>query len=181
MEITEVRIFPVDEDKLKAYVTITLDRCFVVRELKVIQGTTGLFVAMPAKRRKDGTFKDIAHPLNTETRERMERIILAEYDRELTRGPATPPGRRRRASPRLGHPARYKAPLMGNPNFYKVFAGNSNPALAKAVVQNLGRELSAASVGALLRRRDPGRDRRERPRARHLHHPVHRAPTPTTT
>ena len=91
MEITEVRIFPVHEDKLKAYVTITLDRCFVVRGLKVIQGTTGLFVAMPAKRRKDGTFKDIAHPLNQETRERMERIILSEYDRELARGPAIQP------------------------------------------------------------------------------------------
>jgi stage V sporulation protein G len=90
MEITEVRIFPVDEDKLRAYVTITLDHCFVVRGLKVIQGTAGLFVAMPAKRRKDGTFKDIAHPLNTETRERMERTILSEYDRELARGPAVP-------------------------------------------------------------------------------------------
>jgi len=89
MEITEVRIFPVSEDKLKAYVTITLDHCFVVRGLKVILGTSGLFVAMPAKRRKDGSFKDIAHPLNTETRERMERLILSEYDRELARGPAT--------------------------------------------------------------------------------------------
>jgi stage V sporulation protein G len=83
MEITEVRVFPVQEDKLKAYVTITLDGCFVVRDLKVIHGNTGLFVAMPAKRRKDGTFKDIAHPLNTETREWMEKVILAEYDREL--------------------------------------------------------------------------------------------------
>jgi stage V sporulation protein G len=92
MEITEVRIFPVHEDKLKAYVTITLDRCFVVRGLKVINGTDGLFVAMPAKRRKDGTFKDIAHPLNTETRERMERVILSEYDRELARAPAVPAG-----------------------------------------------------------------------------------------
>jgi len=88
MEITEVRIFPVSEDKLKAYVTITLDGCFVVRGLKVIHGTSGLFVAMPAKRRKDGSFKDIAHPLNTETRERMERLILSEYDRELARDPA---------------------------------------------------------------------------------------------
>jgi len=86
MEITEIRVFPVNEDKLKAYVTITLDHCFVVRDLKVIQGTTGLFVAMPAKRRKDGTFKDIAHPLNAETRERMERVILDEYDRETQRG-----------------------------------------------------------------------------------------------
>ena len=61
-----------------------------MRDLKVINGNTGLFVAMPAKRRKDGTFKDIAHPLNSETRERMEKIILAEYERELTRG--VPPG-----------------------------------------------------------------------------------------
>jgi stage V sporulation protein G len=83
MEITEVRVFPVSEDKLKAYVTITLDHCFVVRDLKVIQGTTGLFIAMPAKRRKDGTFKDIAHPLNSDTRERMEKAILAEYEREV--------------------------------------------------------------------------------------------------
>jgi len=90
MEITEVRVFPVHEEKLKAYVTITLDGCFVVRDIKVIQGNTGLFVAMPAKRRKDGTFKDIAHPLNQETRDRMERAILAEYERELRRTAAGP-------------------------------------------------------------------------------------------
>lgn len=83
MQITEVRVFPVHEEKLKAYVTITLDGCFVVRDLKVISGNTGLFIAMPAKKRKDGTFKDIAHPLNTETREMMERVILAEYQREM--------------------------------------------------------------------------------------------------
>ena len=89
MEITDVRVYPVDEEKLKAYVTVTLDDCFVVRDLKVIRGVTGLFVAMPAKRRKDGTFKDIAHPLNSETRERMEKAILAEYERELKKDPAT--------------------------------------------------------------------------------------------
>ena len=83
MEITEVRVFPVNEEKLKAYVTITLDDCFVIRDLKVIHGNTGLFIAMPAKRRKDGTFKDVAHPLNSDTRERMERTILEHYDREL--------------------------------------------------------------------------------------------------
>jgi stage V sporulation protein G len=88
MEITEVRVFPVNEERLKAYVTITLDGCFVVRDLKVINGNTGLFVAMPAKRRKDGSFKDLAHPLNSETRERMEKTILAEYDREVARGTA---------------------------------------------------------------------------------------------
>lgn len=85
MEITEVRIFPVNEEKLKAYVTITLDGCFVVRDVKVIHGNSGLFIAMPAKRRRDGTFKDIAHPLNNETRERMEQTILDEYDREIRR------------------------------------------------------------------------------------------------
>ncbi len=86
MQITDVRVFPVDEDKLKAYVTITLDNCFVIRDLKVIHGNTGLFIAMPAKRRKDGTYKDIAHPLNMETRDMMERVILTEYERQLKKG-----------------------------------------------------------------------------------------------
>ncbi len=81
MDITDVKVFPVDEEKLRAYVTITLDNCFVVRDLKVIHGNTGLFVAMPAKKRKDGTYKDIAHPLNAEMREKMERVVLAEYEK----------------------------------------------------------------------------------------------------
>ncbi|MBM4777299.1 MAG: septation regulator SpoVG [Archangiaceae bacterium] len=81
MDITDVKIFPVEEDKLRAYVTITLDGCFVVRDLKVISGAAGLFVAMPAKKRKDGSYKDIAHPLNAETRERFEKIVLAEYEK----------------------------------------------------------------------------------------------------
>jgi stage V sporulation protein G len=81
MEITDVKVYRVDEDKLRAYVTITLDQCFVVRDLKVISGAAGLFVAMPAKRRKDGSFKDIAHPLNGATREKIEKVILSEYDR----------------------------------------------------------------------------------------------------
>lgn len=86
MEITEIKVFPVDEDKLKAYVTITLDHCFVVRDLKVIQGPAGLFIAMPAKRRKDGTFKDLAHPLNAETRAWLERLVLDQYSREVEPG-----------------------------------------------------------------------------------------------
>ena len=81
MLITSIRVFPVDEPKLKAYVTITLDDCFVIRDLKVIEGVDGLFVAMPSKRRKDGTFQDIAHPLNMETRGYMERLILEEFER----------------------------------------------------------------------------------------------------
>lgn len=84
MDITDVKVFPVDEDKLRAYVTITLDGCFVVRDLKVISGTTGLFVAMPAKKRKDGTYKDIAHPLNSSMREKMEQIVLSAYEQHAS-------------------------------------------------------------------------------------------------
>ncbi len=85
MEVTEVRVFPVNEEKLKAYVTITFDDCFVVRDLKVINGNNGLFVAMPSKKRKDGTFKDTAHPLNNETRRMIEEKVLAEYEKEIQR------------------------------------------------------------------------------------------------
>lgn len=83
MKITEVKVFPVNEDRLKAYVSITFDNCFVVRDLKVIQGTSGLFVAMPSKKRKDGQFRDIAHPLNQETRVMIEDAIFEEFEREL--------------------------------------------------------------------------------------------------
>jgi stage V sporulation protein G len=83
MKITEVKVFPVNEDRLKAYVTITLDGCFVIRDLKVIQGTQGLFVAMPSKKRKDGQFRDIAHPLNQETRSMIEEAVFEEFKREV--------------------------------------------------------------------------------------------------
>lgn len=86
MEVTEVRVFPVDEDKLKAYVTITFDHCFLIRDLKIIRGTTGLFVSMPSKKRKDGTYKDIAHPLNNETRRMIEEKVIAEYQKVLAEG-----------------------------------------------------------------------------------------------
>lgn len=92
MEITEIKVFPVNEEKLKAYVTIILDNCFVVRDLKIINGNTGLFVAMPSKKRKDGAFKDIAHPLNSETRDMMEKQILDAYQAELKRGGGAPRG-----------------------------------------------------------------------------------------
>ena len=118
MEITQVKVFPVEEERLKAYVSIVLDDCFLVSDLKVIQGpngvfvsasddvpfqdqclsmtsnakanikiidgNNGLFVSMPSKRRKNGTFRDIAHPLNRETRERMEKKILSEYEKIRT-------------------------------------------------------------------------------------------------
>ncbi len=82
MEITEVRVFPVNEDKLKAYATITFDDCFVIRDLKVIHGNSGLFVAMPSKKRKDGSFKDVAHPLNNEFRSKIEQKVLDAYEAE---------------------------------------------------------------------------------------------------
>ena len=86
MEITEVKVFPVNEEKLKAYVTIVLDACFVVRDLKIINGSTGLFVAMPSKKRSDGSYKDIAHPLDKGTRVMMEKQVLEAYLAEIKRG-----------------------------------------------------------------------------------------------
>ena len=83
MEVTEVRIFPMQEERLKAYATITFDRCFVVRDLKVINGKNGLFVAMPSKKRKDGTYRDTAHPLDNQTRQMIESKVLAEYQKEI--------------------------------------------------------------------------------------------------
>ncbi|OGL46095.1 MAG: septation protein SpoVG [Candidatus Schekmanbacteria bacterium RBG_16_38_11] len=85
MEVTEVRVFPVEEEKLKAYVTIIFDDCFVIRDLKVINGKTGLFVAMPSRKRKDGRFKDLAHPLDNETRKRIEDKVIEEYNKEILR------------------------------------------------------------------------------------------------
>jgi len=81
MEITEVKVFPVqNNDKLKAYASVVFDNCFVVRDLRVIHGTTGLFAAMPSRKRKDGTFRDTAHPLNMEMRNMIEQSILHEYE-----------------------------------------------------------------------------------------------------
>ena len=79
MEITQVRVFPVEEEKLKAFVSVVFDDCFVVSDIKIIQGTHGLFVSMPSKKRRNGTFRDIAHPLNSETRRRFEDAIIARY------------------------------------------------------------------------------------------------------
>lgn len=82
MNITDVKVFPVEEEKLKAYATITFNNCFIVRDLKVISGNKGFFIAMPSKKRKDGTFRDVAHPLNSETRKMIEDAVLEVYERE---------------------------------------------------------------------------------------------------
>ena len=84
MEITEIRVFPVEEDKLKAYASIVLDDCFIVNDLKVIAGKKGLFISMPSRRRKRGGYRDVAHPLNNETRDLIERRVIAEYRRSVS-------------------------------------------------------------------------------------------------
>ncbi len=80
MEITEIKVYPVkDSGRLKAYATMVLDGCFIIRDLKIIEGDKGLFVSMPSRRRKDG-FRDIVHPLNSGTRTKIEDLIIAEYE-----------------------------------------------------------------------------------------------------
>jgi stage V sporulation protein G len=83
MKITEVRVTLRNDGKLKAFASITLDDCFVIRGLKVIEGTSGMFVAMPSRRRPDGSFQDIAHPITMEMRQTLESDVLAVYNREL--------------------------------------------------------------------------------------------------
>lgn len=82
MEITEIRISLHDDNKLKAFASITFDDCFVVRGLKIIEGAKGTFVAMPSRKRPDGTYQDIAHPINSETRDWMEQMVIRAYEKE---------------------------------------------------------------------------------------------------
>lgn len=83
MKITDVQVRKVDLDnRTKAYVTITIDDCFVVRDIRVVDGRNGLFIAMPSRKRPNGQFRDIAHPITTETRRMIEEAILAEYGAE---------------------------------------------------------------------------------------------------
>jgi stage V sporulation protein G len=86
MEITEININVREEEKLKAFVNITFDDVFVVRGLKVIEGNSGLFVCMPSRKMQGGTYKDIAHPINNEFRQKLEKLILDEYQRLLAEG-----------------------------------------------------------------------------------------------
>ncbi|GAA0771990.1 MULTISPECIES: septation regulator SpoVG [Clostridium] len=82
MIITDVRIRKITtEGKMKAIVSITLDNEFVVHDIKIIEGQSGNFIAMPSRRTPDGEFKDIAHPINTETREKIQKSILDEYEK----------------------------------------------------------------------------------------------------
>lgn len=83
MEITEITISIRDEDKLKAFVNVTFDDCFVVRGMKVIKGASGYFVSMPSRKMSDGAYRDIAHPINNQFRAHIEREIMEEYKRIL--------------------------------------------------------------------------------------------------
>lgn len=83
MKITEIRVSLRDDNKLKAFASITLDDCFVIRGLKIIEGAKGVFVAMPSRKRPDGTYQDVAHPINNETRDWMEGLIVKAYEEEL--------------------------------------------------------------------------------------------------
>ena len=85
MQITDVRIRKIATDgKMKAIVSVTFDDQFVVHDIKVIEGQNGLFIAMPSRKTPDGEFKDIAHPINTDSRERIQKAILEAYDKALT-------------------------------------------------------------------------------------------------
>lgn len=84
MNITDVRVRKITkEGKMKAVVSITLENEFVVHDIKVIEGEKGLFIAMPSKKANDGEYRDIAHPINSETREKMQSMILEAYEKAV--------------------------------------------------------------------------------------------------
>ncbi|MCI6508257.1 MAG: septation regulator SpoVG [Bacilli bacterium] len=83
MKITDVRIRKVDsQTRLKAVASITIDDAFAIHELRIIEGKNGLFVAMPSREKAEGGFRDIAHPINLETRRTIEGIVLEKYNKE---------------------------------------------------------------------------------------------------
>ena len=90
MRITDVRVRIVkkEDSKLKAVASITIDDCFVIHDIKVIEGSEGNFIAMPSRKTADGEYKDIAHPINTETREQIREAIMVEYEKAKSEQPA---------------------------------------------------------------------------------------------
>ena len=83
VEITEIRLTIRNEERLKAFANITFDDAFVIRGLKLISGNRGLFVSMPSRKRSDGSFQDIAHPINTEMRRHIENMVIEAYEDEI--------------------------------------------------------------------------------------------------
>lgn len=88
MQITEVRVYPVSrpDERLLTYATLTFDDAFVVRDLRIIRGNGGLFVAMPSRKRQDGTYSDVAHPLKPDLRKQIEDQVIGAYQNELEKG-----------------------------------------------------------------------------------------------
>jgi stage V sporulation protein G len=86
VDITEVRVHLRNEDKLKAFATVTFDNCFVVRNLKIIEGNKGLILCMPSRKLPDGSYKDIAHPINMGFRKTLEDKVMACYEQEIKKG-----------------------------------------------------------------------------------------------
>ncbi|SKC91211.1 septation regulator SpoVG [Maledivibacter halophilus] len=85
MDITDVRIRKMNDDgKMKAIVSVTFDDSFVVHDIKIIEGQNGLFIAMPSRKVAEGDYRDIAHPINSNTRAKLQNIILTEYEKALT-------------------------------------------------------------------------------------------------
>ena len=92
MEITEVRVHLRNEEKLKAFATVTFDNCFVVRNMKIISGNKELILCMPSRKLTDGTYKDVAHPINVDFRKVLEDKVLSCYHEELKKAGDVPPG-----------------------------------------------------------------------------------------
>jgi len=83
VEITEIRVTLRDEERLKGFANVTFDNAFVVRGMKIIQGNNGYFVAMPSRKRSNGTHQDVAHPVNSDMRCMIEEKVLEAYENEL--------------------------------------------------------------------------------------------------
>ncbi|UCG62988.1 MAG: septation regulator SpoVG [Candidatus Zixiibacteriota bacterium] len=83
MEITEIRVTLRDEERLKGFANVTFDDAFVIRGMKIIQGNNGFFVSMPSRKRPDGTYQDIAHPINSDMRRMIEEKVLEAYNAEV--------------------------------------------------------------------------------------------------
>src|ERR1043166_7249002 len=103
MEISDVQIYLMNEEKLKAYATVIIDNAFLIRDLKVIQGNNGLFIAMPAKKMKDGSYRDIAHPLNQDTRQYFEKKILEAFEKATQDSGSTEEGGSAPSNPEFGN------------------------------------------------------------------------------
>lgn len=147
MNITQVKIFPVHEDKLKAFVSLVFDHDFMVNDIKVIQGRDGLFLSMPSRRKKNGEFKDVAHPLNNRTRRMLEERVLAEYrkvvDDPTPRRPDRPASESHRESPASRYESKAVQPIA--PRRPDDESGGAGPMPSSAVPPDLPEDSGDAS------------------------------------